>query len=73
MVYQSISAGIGAIKENIAVIRAKFRPLLRSGDYLEDVTRLVVGTTKMLDNMEAMAMQLEESFETLSKAPKKEL
>ena len=72
MVQQNISGGVEAIKENIQVIRAKFRPLLDTDIYIDDVKRLVDVVPRMLDNVEAMAKELNNAFEVLNKAPKKE-
>ena len=71
MIRQNISAGTANIKENIQVIRAKFRPLLNEEQYIEDVSRLITVVPKMLENVEAMADELENAFDILQTAPKK--
>ncbi|MBD3257021.1 hypothetical protein GF377_01215 [candidate division GN15 bacterium] len=71
MIRQSISAGTANIKENIQVIRAKFRPLLEADQYIEDVERLLTVVPKMLDNVEAMADELDNAYNILQKSPKK--
>ncbi len=72
MVQQNISAGVEAIQDNIKVIRAKFRPLLEQDIYIDDVARLLEVVPRMLDNVEAMSNELNNAFEVLTKAPKKE-
>ncbi len=72
MIKQNISGGVGAIKENIQVIRAKFRPLLNRDRYIEDVERLVEVIPGMLDNVESMADELDNAFNILTGAPKKD-
>ena len=71
MIRHNISAGTANIKENIQVIRAKFRPLLNQEIYVEDVSRLITVVPKMLENVEAMADELENAFDILQNAPKK--
>ena len=71
MIKQNISAGTANIKENIQVIRAKFRPLLNQDQYIEDVSRLLEAVPKMLENVEAMADELDNAFGILQNAPKK--
>lgn len=71
MIRQNISAGTANIKENIQVIRAKFRPLLDAEQYIEDVDRLLNVVPRMLDNIEAMADELDNAFTILQNAPKK--
>jgi hypothetical protein len=72
VIRHNISGGVGAIKENIQVIRAKFRPLLEKEQYIEDVDRLCDVVPEMLDNVESMADELENAFNILLAAPKKE-
>ncbi len=72
MVQQNITAGVESIQENLKVIRAKFRPLLEQDLYIDDVQRLVDVVPKMLDNLEAMSSELDNAFNVLTKAPKKE-
>ena len=72
MVEQNISAGVEAIKENVQVIRAKFQPLLAQDIYIDDVARLLEVVPRMLENVEAMARELNNAFNILNKAPKKE-
>ena len=69
---QNISAGVDSIKENIAVIRAKFNPLLESEQYVEDVKRLLDVIPPMLDNLEAMVKELNRAFNILSESANKE-
>lgn len=54
------------------MIRAKFRPLMDQNLYIEDVQRLLDVVPRMLDNVEAMAKELNNAFEVLTKAAKKE-
>ena len=72
MVQQNITAGVEAIQDNIKVIRAKFRPLLDQDAYIDDVARLIDVIPQMLDNVEAMSAELDNAFNVLTKAPKKE-
>ncbi len=72
MIKQNISAGTESIKENIMVIRAKFKPLLEEASYLEDVDRLVEAVPHMLDNVEAMANELNNAYEILWSTPKED-
>lgn len=73
MVQQNIAAGVESIQENIKVIRAKFRPLLEQDMYIDDVQRLIDVIPQMLDNLEAMSSELDNAFNVLIKAPKKEV
>jgi hypothetical protein len=68
MVHQNIDAGVEAIRENVAVIRAKFRPLLEAPDYPDNVAKLVTVIPQMLTNMEAMAGELNNAFNILNEA-----
>ena len=72
MVQYNITAGVESIHENLKVIRAKFRPLLDQEAYVDDVTRLISVIPQMLDNLEAMSSELDNAFNVLTKAPKKE-
>jgi hypothetical protein len=72
LVHQNITAGVESIQDNLKVIRAKFRPLLDQEAYVDDVTRLIDVIPQMLDNLEAMSAELDNAFNVLSKAPKKE-
>ena len=72
MVQQNIFGGVEAIKENVQVIRAKFRPLMDKALYVDDVSRLLDVIPTMLDNVEAMAKELNNAYNILARAPKKE-
>jgi len=70
LVQHSISDEIEAIQENIHVTRAKFKPLLDSEVYMEDVSPLIDVVPQMLDNIEALAKELNHAFTILSNTPR---
>ena len=70
MIKQNISAGTGAIQENVMVIRAKFQPLLENSQYEENMSRLIDAIPKMLDNVEALSAELNNAFNILLSAKK---
>ena len=72
MVQHSISDEVEAIHESLRVARAKFKPLLDSEVYLEDVSQLVEVVPQMLENIEALAKELNHAFTILSNTPKKD-
>jgi DNA anti-recombination protein RmuC len=72
LVQHSISDEVEAIHEMIRVARAKFKPLLDSEIYLEDVSQLAEVVPRMLDNIEALAKELNHAFTILSNTPKKD-
>jgi len=72
LVQHSISDEVEAIHESIHVTRAKFNPLLDSELYLEDVSQLIEVVPQMLDNIEALAKELNHAFTILSNTPKKD-
>lgn len=72
LVQHSISDGVESIREDLHVIRAKFRPLLDADAYLEDVSALVEVVPKMVDNIEALAKELNHAFTILNDSPKKD-
>ena len=72
MVQKHISDDVEAVHESIRVMRAKFKPLLDSDIYLEDVGQLVEVVPRMLDNLDALAKELNHAFTILNNTPKKE-
>jgi len=72
LIQQHISDEVESISESIRVIRAKFKPLLDSDIYLEDVAALTEVVPPMLDNLEALAKELGHAFTILSDTPKKD-
>ena len=72
MIQQQISDEVEAISESVRVIRAKFKPLLDSDVYLEDVAQLVEVVPRMLDNLDALVKELGHAFTILSDTPKKD-
>lgn len=72
MVQKHISDDVEAVHESIRVMRAKFKPLLDSEIYLEDVGQLVEVVPRMLDNLDALAKELNHAFTILNNTPKKE-
>jgi hypothetical protein len=72
LVQHSITDGVEAIRENVHVIRAQFKPLLDLDVYVEDVEDLVNVVPKMLDNIEVLARELNHAFNILSDTPKKD-
>jgi hypothetical protein len=67
-----VSGETESIKENIRIIKAKFRPLLENSAYIEDVSELLDAVPKMMANVEAMADELDNAFSILNDAPKGE-
>jgi hypothetical protein len=65
-----VSGETESIKENIRIIKAKFRPLLENSAYIEDVSELLDAVPKMMANVEAMADELDNAFTILNDAPK---
>jgi hypothetical protein len=72
LIQQHISDEVEAIAESILVSRAKFKPLLDSDVYLEDVAHLVEVVPPMIENVEALAKELGHAFTILSDTPKKD-
>jgi len=72
LVQKHISDDVEAVHESIRVMRAKFKPLLDSEIYLEDVGQLVEVVPRMLDNIDALAKELNHAFTILNNTPKKE-
>ena len=72
LIQQQISDEVEAISESVRVIRAKFKPLLDSDVYLEDVAQLVEVVPRMLDNLDALAKELGHAFTILNNTPKKD-
>ncbi len=72
MIKQKISDEAEAIHENMRVIRAKFKPLLDTEVYLEDVSMLVEVVPRMMDNIEELSKELNHAFTILSDTPKRE-
>jgi hypothetical protein len=72
IIKQSVSGETEAIKEYMTIIKAKFRPLLQDSTYLEDVSGLLEAVPKMIDNVEAMADELDNAFNILNDTPKNE-
>lgn len=66
MIKQNISGDIQAIGENIQVIRSKFKPLLDTDRYDDEVHQLIDVIPQMLDNVVEMTHQLEKAFQILS-------
>ena len=71
MVKQDLSGECQAIKESIRIIRAKFQPYLDKNKYIDDVDQLVEVVPKMMENVEAMADELDNAFGILSGTPRK--
>ena len=66
LIKQNISGDIQAIGENIQVIRSKFKPLLDTDRYDDEVHQLIDVIPQMLDNVVEMTHQLEKAFQILS-------
>jgi len=72
LIQQHISDEAESISESLRAIRAKFKPLLDSDIYLEDVAALTEVVPPMLDNLETLPKELSHAFTILSDTPKKE-